>query len=689
MKLSLPVTDNLDLYAKGGAAYNYLSVSGNDNVHLGMFESDSSLDGIWEIGAEYALAPNWSLRFGTSVIDGIGNAKTGKSDLYFTSLGLTYKFKAKPEPKPETIVKLVPEATYYPEQVTLHFEFGESRFVVESKQWHSWNELALSVKQGQGKVSITGYTDAKGTDSANDIESLRRATYAADMLIKAGVDEERILINSKGSADPLVNEDLMRNESALNRRVVIQFNRRLGLNMNKSIVVLTTLVSLVSCKNGDTDLMPSRPTDPTSNHAPQVLDEQIIGNIADKQLELTGTYYDEEGDEPDVEQFTFRWLKDGVDIPGADDYILPVSDASSLLGVTVSGCVTPSAKTGELIGDEYCTDLSIGLSSDISAEVSIDSSVFPLPGNTISASYTYDDNGAGIPEGKSIFGFVTHTLGDDHMPEFTQCDSGAGKDCMYDINRRYIDKTIRACVLPIGEGTQVGPLNCDSTKGIGTKITGSLEYGATLTANIYGLTGDTKWKANLSAQDGWTNDKAEDRVEIAEGEGGVGTNLSYTIGTRDKAVELVPGLMDMGSSRDQQVSLDNQLDDWDWLVAEANGDPLPKDATYFIGKDISFCIDSTELGYEYCVNASEATPLSAKGDAEICTDDTECVTGGAYYPETPDKPLFYSRGIEPIREILIPGSAEGRYLDSLSGTRDDAYYHRPLTITEAKKMHKN
>ncbi|OCH05477.1 hypothetical protein [Aliivibrio fischeri] len=458
--------------------------------------------------------------------------------------------------------------------------------------------------------------------------------------------------------------------------------------MNKSIIVLTTLVSLVSCKNGDTDLMPSRPTDPTSNHAPQVLDEQIIGNIADKQLELTGTYYDEEGDEPDVEQFTFRWLKDGVDIPGADDYILPVSDASSLLGVTVSGCVTPSAKTGELIGDEYCTDLSIGLSSDISAEVSIDSSVFPLPGKTISASYTYDDNGAGIPEGKSIFGFVTHTLGDDHMPEFTQCDSGAGKDCMYDINRRYIDKTIRACVLPIGEGTQVGPLNCDSTKGIGTKITGSLEYGATLTANIYGLTGDTKWKANLSAQDGWTNDKAEDRVEIAEGEGGVGTNLSYTIGTRDKALELVPGLMDMGSSRDQQVSLDNQLDDWDWLVAEANGDPLPKDATYFIGKDISFCIDSTELGYEYCVNASEATPLSAKGDAEICTDDTECVTGGAYYPETPDKPLFYSRGIEPIREILIPGSAEGRYLDSLSGTRDDAYYHRPLTITEAKNAKK-
>lgn len=228
VKLSLPVTDNLDLYAKGGAAYNYLSVSGNDNVHLGMFESDSSLDDIWEIGAEYALAPNWSLRLGTSVIDGIGNAKTGKSDLYFTSLGLTYKFKAKPEPKPETIVKLVPEATYYPEQVTLHFEFGESRFVVESKQWHSWNELALSVKQGQGKVSITGYTDAKGTDSANDIESLRRATYAADMLIKAGVDEERILINSKGSADPLVNEDLMRNESALNRRVVIQFNRRVG-----------------------------------------------------------------------------------------------------------------------------------------------------------------------------------------------------------------------------------------------------------------------------------------------------------------------------------------------------------------------------------------------------------------------------------------------------------------------------
>ncbi|XDF79486.1 hypothetical protein AAFX60_020385 [Aliivibrio fischeri] len=145
--------------------------------------------------------------------------------------------------------------------------------------------------------------------------------------------------------------------------------------------------------------MPSRPTDPTSNHAPQVLDEQIIGNIADKQLELTGTYYDEEGDEPDVEQFTFRWLKDGVEIPDADDYILPVSDASALLGVTVSGCVTPS-KTGELVGDEYCTDLSIGLSSDISAEVTIDSSVFPLPGNTISASYTYDDNGAGIPKVK-------------------------------------------------------------------------------------------------------------------------------------------------------------------------------------------------------------------------------------------------------------------------------------------------
>ena len=73
------------------------------------------------------------------------------------------------------------------------------------------------------KISITGYTDSKGTKEYNRELSLRRAESVEEKLIDLGLPPEKI-IETKGNGDknPVASNDTEEGRSA-NRRIEIQF----------------------------------------------------------------------------------------------------------------------------------------------------------------------------------------------------------------------------------------------------------------------------------------------------------------------------------------------------------------------------------------------------------------------------------------------------------------------------------
>ena len=73
------------------------------------------------------------------------------------------------------------------------------------------------------KISITGYTDSKGTKEYNKELSLRRAESVEEKLIDLGLPPEKI-IETKGNGDknPVASNDTEEGRSA-NRRIEIKF----------------------------------------------------------------------------------------------------------------------------------------------------------------------------------------------------------------------------------------------------------------------------------------------------------------------------------------------------------------------------------------------------------------------------------------------------------------------------------
>ena len=73
------------------------------------------------------------------------------------------------------------------------------------------------------KISITGYTDSKGTKEYNKELSLRRAESVEEKLIELGLPPEKIIeTKGKGDSNPIASNDTEEGRTA-NRRIEIQF----------------------------------------------------------------------------------------------------------------------------------------------------------------------------------------------------------------------------------------------------------------------------------------------------------------------------------------------------------------------------------------------------------------------------------------------------------------------------------
>jgi ompA/motB domain protein len=69
-------------------------------------------------------------------------------------------------------------------------------------------------------VQIIGHTDSTGTDAINNPLSVNRAASARDYLVARGVQVSRIMIDGRGSRDPIADNNTQAGR-AQNRRVEI------------------------------------------------------------------------------------------------------------------------------------------------------------------------------------------------------------------------------------------------------------------------------------------------------------------------------------------------------------------------------------------------------------------------------------------------------------------------------------
>jgi len=76
------------------------------------------------------------------------------------------------------------------------------------------------VKNPITTITIVGHTDSSGTDAINNPLSLNRAASVRDYLVTRGVASNRIIVEGRGSREPLVPNDTAANKSK-NRRVEI------------------------------------------------------------------------------------------------------------------------------------------------------------------------------------------------------------------------------------------------------------------------------------------------------------------------------------------------------------------------------------------------------------------------------------------------------------------------------------
>jgi OOP family OmpA-OmpF porin len=118
----------------------------------------------------------------------------------------------------------VVKQTPVPESLLVYFAFDKSDFNPGTISDRYLDELNKYMNQTrQAKLSITGYTDAIGSDEYNQALGLRRAQSVQSYFESKGVSSNRIITESKGEKEPADNNKTKEGRSN-NRRTVIKFN---------------------------------------------------------------------------------------------------------------------------------------------------------------------------------------------------------------------------------------------------------------------------------------------------------------------------------------------------------------------------------------------------------------------------------------------------------------------------------
>ena len=112
-----------------------------------------------------------------------------------------------------------------PEDMIIYFAFDKSDFTSDAKSETYFSSTdSFLIQNLNSKISITGHTDAVGSDEYNQSLGLRRAQKMQQYFESKGIISSKIIINSKGEKEPASNNSTETGRSK-NRRAVITINK--------------------------------------------------------------------------------------------------------------------------------------------------------------------------------------------------------------------------------------------------------------------------------------------------------------------------------------------------------------------------------------------------------------------------------------------------------------------------------
>jgi outer membrane protein OmpA-like peptidoglycan-associated protein len=120
---------------------------------------------------------------------------------------------------------LVREQAVIPENLIIHFAFDKSEFNSDAETNKYFDETKAYLDQNsQARLSITGHTDAIGSDEYNQALGYRRAQSTQHYFESKGMPANKIIIESKGEKEP-ADDNNTKAGRANNRRTVITIKK--------------------------------------------------------------------------------------------------------------------------------------------------------------------------------------------------------------------------------------------------------------------------------------------------------------------------------------------------------------------------------------------------------------------------------------------------------------------------------
>lgn len=235
-KLDWNLTSAWNLFGKVGTSYNYVDQSG------GYDDTEENWSLMLGAGVEYQLSHNWRLRTEYQWFNNVGdNGTTGKSDINYLTLGLSYYFGSgaaataaaaattaavvQEEPAEEPMMEVEPAAEPLPAATLSKGAFAHDSTELTPAAKSSLDPVVTYLEQRPDvNVDVIGYTDSTGSAEYNQKLSEKRAQAAADYLTANGVEESRISVQGKGEENPVADNSTAAGREE-NRRVEITYQQ--------------------------------------------------------------------------------------------------------------------------------------------------------------------------------------------------------------------------------------------------------------------------------------------------------------------------------------------------------------------------------------------------------------------------------------------------------------------------------
>ncbi|MGP1931224.1 MAG: porin OmpA [Arsenophonus sp. ET-YP4-MAG3] len=206
-RLSYPITNKLDLYARFG------SIVWRTNTKVNIFNKNlykkynTDVSPIYSMGFEYSITPELVTRLDYQWVSHIGDKKLlyVRPDNGILSIGITYRFNQNIAPIISPIPILAPiENKRFTLRSDVLFEFNKHTLKLKGKTEldNLYNKL-INFDPIEGHVMIFGYTDRIGSTFYNKPLSQKRTDEVMNYLIFKGIPAKAISSQSYGKENPV------------------------------------------------------------------------------------------------------------------------------------------------------------------------------------------------------------------------------------------------------------------------------------------------------------------------------------------------------------------------------------------------------------------------------------------------------------------------------------------------------